>query len=115
VPHECATTVGSASLPDSIELLYLDEVIAACALFPERTGYSGTWHYLPLLQQRPGAFNTPSRCAAAQAVAQCMSSSNQSGRANQRARCEFLEILAAPGTPEKQVEQAIEMARLGPT
>jgi transposase len=104
------------AFPFRIEFLYLDEVIAShVRCFQKEQDILNLWHYLPLLQQRPGAFEhtKPLRRWRKQwpkSYEQLLTSLRESQPEGRGVR-EFLEILKLHQEyPEKQVEQAIEMA-----
>jgi transposase len=104
------------AFPFRIEFLYLDEVVAShVRCFQKEQDILNLWHYLPLLQQRPGAFEhtKPLRRWRKQwpkSYEQLLTSLRES-QPEGRGVCEFLEILKLHQEhPEKQVEQAIEMA-----
>jgi transposase len=104
------------AFPFKIELLYLDEVIAShLRCFQKEQDVLDPWHYLPLLQQRPGAFEhaKPLRRWRKQwpksyeQLLACLRESKPGGCGVR----EFLEILKLHQEhPEKQVEQAVEKA-----
>lgn len=104
------------AFPFRIELLYLDQVIAShTRCFQKEQDILDPWHYLPLLQQRPGAFEhaKPLRRWRKQwpkSYEQLLTSLRESKPEGRGVR-EFLEILKLHQEyPEKQVEQAVEMA-----
>jgi len=104
------------AFPFRIEFLYLDEVIAShVRCFQKEQDILNLWHYLPLLQQQPGAFEhtKPLRRWRKQwpkSYEQLLTSLRESQPEGRGVR-EFLEILKLHQEhPEKQVEQAIEMA-----
>jgi hypothetical protein len=104
------------AFPFRIELLYLDEIIATHSrCFQREQDILKPWHYLPLLQQRPGAFEyaQPMRRWRQQlppSYDQLLVKLRES-KANGRGVCEFLEILKLNQEyPEKLVKQAVEMA-----
>jgi hypothetical protein len=104
------------AFPFRIEFLYLDEVIAShVRCFQKEQDILNLWHYLPLLQQRPGAFEhtKPLRRWRKQwpkSYEQLLTSLRESQPEGRGVR-EFLEILKLHQEyPEKQVEQAIGMA-----
>lgn len=104
------------AFPFRIEFLYLDEVIAShVRCFQKEQDILNLWHYLPLLQQRPGAFEhtKPLRRWRKQwpkSYEQLLTSLRENQPEGRGVR-EFLEILKLHQEyPKKQVEQAIEMA-----
>ncbi len=99
-----------------IELLYLDEIIAShLRCFEKEQDVLDPLHYLPLLHQRPGAFEhaKPMRRWRKQWPAcyeQLLAELRQS-KTEGRGVKEFLEILKLHQTyPENLVEQAVKMA-----
>jgi len=104
------------AFPFRIEFLYLDEVIAShVRCFQKEQDILDLWHYLPLLQQRPGAFEhaKPLRRWRKQwpKSYELLLTRLRENKPEGRGVREFLEILKLHQEhPEKQVEQAIEMA-----
>lgn len=104
------------AFPFRIELLYLDEVIAVhTRCFQKEQDVLDSWHYLPLLQQRPGAFEhaKPLRRWRRQwpkSYERLLAELRESKPNGQGVR-EFLEILQLHlKFPEKEVEEAVAMA-----
>jgi transposase len=104
------------AFPFRIELLYLDEIIAShVRCFEKEQDILDPLHYLPLLQQRPGAFEhaKPLRRwrkqwpqSYEQLLAELRRSKPEGGGVK-----EFLEILKLhQAYPEKLVEQAVKQA-----
>lgn len=104
------------AFPFRIELLYLDEVIAVhTRCFQREQDVLDPWHYLPLLQQRPGAFEhaKPLRRWRRQwpKSYERLLAELRENKPNGQGVREFLEILKLHlKFPEKEVEQAVEMA-----
>ncbi len=104
------------AFPFRIELLYLDETIASHPrCFEREQDILDPFHYLPLLQQRPGAFEhaKPMRRWRKQwprCYEQLLAELRQSKPDGQGVR-EFLEILKLhQAYPQKQIEQAVKQA-----
>jgi transposase len=104
------------AFPFRIELLYLDEVVAVhTRCFQKEQDILDPWHYLPLLQQRPGAFEhaKPLRRWRRQwpKSYERLLAELRENKPNGQGVREFLEILQLHlKYPEKQVEKAVEMA-----
>ncbi len=104
------------AFPFRIELLYLDEVVAVhTRCFQKEQDILDPWHYLPLLQQRPGAFEhaKPLRRWRRQwpKSYERLLAELRENKPNGQGVREFLEILQLHQKyPEKQVEKAVEMA-----
>lgn len=104
------------AFPFQIEFLYLDQVIAShVRCFQKEQDVLDPWHYLPLLQQRPGAFEhaKPLRRWRKQwpKSYELLLARLRENKPEGRGVREFLEILKLHQEyPEKRVEQAIEMA-----
>jgi transposase len=104
------------AFPFRLELLHLDQVIATHPrCFEREQDILDPWHYLPLLQQRPGAFEhaKPLRRWRQQwpkSYERLLAALRERQPEGGGVR-EFLEILKLNQVhPEKQVEQAVEMA-----
>lgn len=104
------------AFPFRIELLYLDKVVAVhTRCFQKEQDVLDPWHYLPLLQQRPGAFEhaKPLRRWRRQwpkSYERLLAELRESKPNGQGVR-EFLEILQLHlKFPEKEVEEAVAMA-----
>ena len=104
------------AFPFRIELLYLDEIVAShLRCFEREQDILDPLHYLPLLQQRPGAFEhaKPMRRWRKQwpeCYEQLLAELRQSKPGGQGVR-EFLEILKLhQAYPQKQIEQAVKQA-----
>lgn len=104
------------AFPFRIELLYLDKVIASHdRCFQKEQDILDPWHYLPLLQQRPGAFEhaKPLRRWRRQwpKCYERLLAALRESKPDGRGVREFLEILKLHQQySEKEVEEAIEMA-----
>lgn len=104
------------AFPFRIELLYLDEVVAVhTRCFQKEQDILDPWHYLPLLQQRPGAFEhaKPLRRWRRQwpRSYERLLAELRENKPNGQGVREFLEILQLHlKYSEKQVEKAVEMA-----